>query len=113
MDSMQRIRTAAETVEKAIGRAEIAVILGSGLGDFGNDLTDAKEISYADIPGFPLSTVQGHAGKLIAGTLNGKRVMMKGVNTQDTHPLTGRTIDAETMWKDLVLMKQANVILPQ
>ena len=39
--------------------------------------------------------------------------MMKGVNTQDTHPLTGRTIDAETMWKDLVLMKQANVILPR
>ena len=76
MDYMQRIRTAAEAVEKAIGKAEIAVILGSGLGDFGNDLTDAKEISYADIPGFPLSTVQGHAGKLIAGQLNGKQVMM-------------------------------------
>lgn len=41
--------------------------------------------------------------------LNGKRVLMKGVNTQDTHPLTGRTMDIETMWKDLEIMKQANV----
>lgn len=41
--------------------------------------------------------------------VNGKRVFMKGVNAQDTHPLTGRTVDNETMWKDLVMMKQANV----
>ncbi len=41
--------------------------------------------------------------------VNGKRVLMKGVNAQDTHPLTGRTVDIETMWKDLVMMKQANV----
>ncbi len=41
--------------------------------------------------------------------VNGKRVLMKGVNAQDTHPITGRTVDIETMWKDLVMMKQANV----
>lgn len=41
--------------------------------------------------------------------VNGKRVLMKGVNAQDTHPLTGRTISIETMWNDLVMMKQANV----
>ena len=41
--------------------------------------------------------------------VNGKRVLMKGVNTQDTHPLKGRTMDIETMWKDLTLMKQNNV----
>lgn len=41
--------------------------------------------------------------------VNGKRVLMKGVNTQDTHPLTGRTMDVETMWTDLMLMKQNNV----
>ncbi|MBR3981826.1 MAG: DUF4981 domain-containing protein [Bacteroidaceae bacterium] len=41
--------------------------------------------------------------------VNGKRVLMKGVNAQDTHPITGRTVGIETMWKDLVLMKQANV----
>ena len=41
--------------------------------------------------------------------VNGKRVFLKGVNTQDTHPLKGRTMDIETMWKDLMLMKQNNV----
>ena len=41
--------------------------------------------------------------------VNGKRVLMKGVNAQDTHPITGRTVGIDTMWKDLVLMKQANV----
>ncbi len=41
--------------------------------------------------------------------INGKQVYFKGVNTQDTHPLYGRSIDVETMLKDIKLMKQANV----
>ena len=41
--------------------------------------------------------------------INGQRVYFKGVNTQDTHPLYGRTMDVETMLKDIELMKQANV----
>lgn len=41
--------------------------------------------------------------------INGQRVFFKGVNTQDTHPVLGRTYDVETMIKDIVLMKQANV----
>lgn len=41
--------------------------------------------------------------------INGKRVFFKGVNTQDTHPETGRTIDVPTMLRDITLMKQANV----
>ncbi len=73
---MRRIQRAADAVEEALGRADIAVVLGSGLGDFGNDLTDAKEIAYADIPGFPKATAPGHAGKLILGTLGGRRVLM-------------------------------------
>ena len=52
------------------------MILGSGLGDFGSALQNARSISYADIPGFPKVTVQGHAGKLICGRLGGKQVMM-------------------------------------
>ena len=45
------------------------------------------------------------------GTLkvNGRRVYLKGVNSQDTHPLTGRTVDSETLEQDIRLMKQANV----
>lgn len=41
--------------------------------------------------------------------INGQRIFFKGVNTQDTHPVTGRTMDVETMIKDITLMKRANV----
>ena len=41
--------------------------------------------------------------------VNGKRVFFKGVNTQDTHPEYGKAIDTETLWKDLTMMKQANI----
>ena len=57
MDAMERIERAANAVTAAIGTAEIAVILGSGLGDFGNALENAREIAYQDIPGFPRATV--------------------------------------------------------
>ncbi len=41
--------------------------------------------------------------------VNGKRTLMRGVNTQDTHPITGRTMSIEDMWKDLIIMKQNNI----
>lgn len=46
---------------------QTAVILGSGLGQFGDDIEQMAIISYEDIPGFPVSTVQGHAGRLVTG----------------------------------------------
>ncbi|MBE5782454.1 MAG: purine-nucleoside phosphorylase [Clostridiales bacterium] len=76
MEYMERIEKAALAVKEAIGTADVAVILGSGLGDFGNELENAQEIAYSDIPGFPHATVKGHAGKLICGQLAGKQVMM-------------------------------------
>jgi purine-nucleoside phosphorylase len=51
--------------------ADHAIILGTGLGDFGNTLTDRIEIPYSNIPYFPVSTVQGHSGKLIFGYKGG------------------------------------------
>lgn len=54
---------------------EIAVILGSGLGDLVNFIDVVKEIPYKEIPNFPVSTVAGHAGKLIFGYLGGKYIM--------------------------------------
>ena len=54
---------------------DAAVILGSGLGDFGNHIENAKIIPYSDIPGFPQSTVVGHSGSLIFGSVSGKSVM--------------------------------------
>jgi purine-nucleoside phosphorylase len=53
----------------ALGLPKVAVVLGSGLGDFANNLTDAVAIPYAEIPNFPCSTAVGHAGKLVIGKL--------------------------------------------
>lgn len=58
------------------------------------------------------STKYGFKTVIISGTqllVNGKRIFVKGVNTQDTHPEYGRAIDMETMLKDIKMMKQANV----
>jgi xanthosine phosphorylase len=57
----------------------VAMILGSGLGVLAEQMTDAVSISYDDLPGFPISTVHGHAGELVLGTLAGVPVVcMKG-----------------------------------
>jgi purine-nucleoside phosphorylase len=53
---------------------EVGMILGTGLGALGQSIVIEAEIAYADIPGFPASTVESHAGKLLLGTLAGRRV---------------------------------------
>ncbi|SFB68383.1 purine-nucleoside phosphorylase [Butyrivibrio sp. YAB3001] len=58
---------------------DVALVLGSGLGGFAENIKIETEISYSEIPGFPVSTVPGHAGKFIFGYLdNVKIVCMKG-----------------------------------
>ena len=54
---------------------QIALILGSGLGDFADLLEDRVVISYSEIEGFPVSTVKGHAGRFVFGKINGKNVV--------------------------------------
>ena len=67
---------AAEYIKAKIGgEAELGIILGSGLGALSKMLEDPIEIPYAEIPNFLLSTVSGHAGKYIFGTLKGRRVL--------------------------------------
>jgi purine-nucleoside phosphorylase len=57
----------------------LGIILGSGLGNFANHVESATTIPYADIPGWPLSTVVGHSGKLVLGTIGGVNVaVMQG-----------------------------------
>ncbi len=53
----------------------VGIVLGSGLGSFTAEMTIEKEIPYSAIPHFPVSTVEGHSGKLIFGTLGGKQVV--------------------------------------
>ena len=76
MDEMKRIEEAAAKVLAVCGKADIGVILGSGLGDYAEALEDAVKLPYSEIPGFPRSTVAGHAGMWCCGTLYGKRVVM-------------------------------------
>ena len=54
---------------------ETAIILGTGLGSLVNEITDKYEIGYETIPNFPVSTVEGHSGKLIFGKLGNKDIM--------------------------------------
>lgn len=58
------------------GDAEVAVVLGSGLGDFADQLGGAITLPYGDIPHWPASQVIGHAGKLVCGIVAGKRVLV-------------------------------------
>jgi purine-nucleoside phosphorylase len=55
---------------------QVGIVLGSGLGNFTQEIQVEKEISYEAIPHFPVSTVEGHHGKLIFGELSGKKVVV-------------------------------------
>ena len=56
-------------------RPSVGIVLGSGLGNFIEEIEVQKEVAYADIPHFPVSTVEGHKGKLVFGRLSGKIVV--------------------------------------
>lgn len=66
----------AKVVTEAIGTAKIAIVLGSGLGNYGETLSNMRSIAYADIPGFPVSTAPGHNGRMLSGEKNGKRIIV-------------------------------------
>lgn len=77
---IDNIKETSSFIRSKVGELpEIAVILGSGLGNLADKMDIKVEIDYHDIPHFPVSTVAGHAGKLIFGNLGGKYIMaMKG-----------------------------------
>jgi purine-nucleoside phosphorylase len=73
---LQEINEAAEYILSHIkGKPSIAIILGTGLSGLTREISIQKAIPYSEIPNFPVSTVQGHAGELIFGTLSGQEVM--------------------------------------
>ncbi|HEX4303996.1 MAG TPA: purine-nucleoside phosphorylase [Rhizomicrobium sp.] len=89
--------TRAQDVEQGIAALKAAVkgpfpktalILGSGLGPFADTLQDTIDISYADIPGFPVPSVQGHHGRLRIGTVSGHAVacMQGRLHAYEGHP---------------------------
>lgn len=72
----QTVREAVAAIrERTDHMPEIGLILGSGLGDLAEQIADATVIPYGEIPHFPVSTVAGHAGRLVIGHLEGKTVV--------------------------------------
>ena len=67
-------QSAAYILERCAQRSTCGIVLGSGLGSLVDKMTDKTVIPYADIPHFPRSTVAGHAGNLVVGTLAGQTV---------------------------------------
>lgn len=73
---LQKIQETGEFISSKVGKLpKIAVILGTGLGDLVNHIEITNQLDYHDIPNFPVSTVEGHSGKLIFGNLGGKYIM--------------------------------------
>ncbi len=73
---LEKIKETASFLRNKVHTApETAVILGTGLGHLADHITDKLEIPYTEIPHFPVSTVEGHSGKLIFGKLGGKDIM--------------------------------------
>ncbi len=74
---LTKIKEATEYIQSIIkDKADYAIVLGSGLGKLQNEVDALHTIQYKDIPHFPETTVVGHSGKLIFGTLEGKKVLM-------------------------------------
>ena len=73
---LETIKQTADYLKGRIGEVpNTAIILGTGLGELAHEIDHKEEIPYTEIPHFPVSTVEGHSGKLITGMLGGKKVL--------------------------------------
>lgn len=76
MTMIEQIEATAAYIRSKVGEMpDTAVILGTGLGDLVNKIEITSQLDYKEIPNFPVSTVEGHSGKLIFGNLAGKYIM--------------------------------------
>jgi purine-nucleoside phosphorylase len=73
---LRKVQETTDFLKKNLSRRpEVGIVLGTGLGNLATQITEKEEIAYEDIPNFPISTVEGHTGKLIIGKLGEKLVM--------------------------------------
>ncbi len=73
---LQKIKEAADFIQQRFQpEAEVAIVLGSGLGDFANEIEVIDAVPYGEIPNFPVSEVPGHAGRMVYGVVKGKKVL--------------------------------------
>ena len=90
--AFERVEAAAEVIRRRCGTVpELAVILGSGLGDVATSLTDAITVPYVELSNWPMSTVVGHPGRLVIGTCGGRRVAALAGRV---HAYEGYSLDA-------------------
>ena len=85
----ERVEAAADVIRGRCGNVpDLALILGSGLGEFAATLTGAVAVPYAEVPHWPVSSVVGHPGRLVVGTSAGKRVaaLAGRVHAYEGHP---------------------------
>jgi purine-nucleoside phosphorylase len=76
LHTLEQVTASADVVRARFPAApDVAIILGTGLGGLAREIAVTAEIPYGDIPGFPLSTVESHVGRLLCGTLGGKTVV--------------------------------------
>jgi purine-nucleoside phosphorylase len=76
MTYYDQVKEAADAIRARVPESPtIGIVLGSGLGDFANTLADAVTVPYGQLPHWPASAVVGHEGKLVGGTLLGRRVV--------------------------------------
>jgi purine-nucleoside phosphorylase len=75
--TLEQIRESVSSIRNKTGgfEPEVAIVLGSGLGGLADGIEVAAEVDYREIKHFPVSTVEGHRGRLIFGTLGGRRVV--------------------------------------
>lgn len=101
IDLYDRLQSAVSFVSEHMGahKPTVGLILGSGLGGYADGLEDAVHIDYSDIPHFPVSTVEGHAGRLVVGTRAGVTcVAMQGrVHFYEGHPSREVAFPARTL----------------
>ena len=73
---LQQLKETVQFLQKQYdGKPTVGIVLGSGLGNFVDEIEVEKEVSYGDVPHFPVSTVEGHKGKLVFGKIHGKTVV--------------------------------------
>jgi purine-nucleoside phosphorylase len=74
MEYFDKVKQTADWLRAHVGSPDVGIVLGSGLGDFTNGLKDPVSFPYGEIPNWPASAIVGHAGRLVAGTMAGRRV---------------------------------------
>ncbi|SEG04652.1 purine-nucleoside phosphorylase [Bryocella elongata] len=99
-DHYSRCLAAVEAIRaRHAAKPTLGIILGSGLGNFASQVENPTVVPYADIPGWPLSTVEGHSGKLVLGKINGVEVaVMQGrVHAYEGYAMTEVTFPTRVL----------------